>query len=147
MNSQKQNKELLEKRRERIMAVSMGEAFKWGGGGMALSGAGVVGASMKYPNFAKYMQVSAKVSIPIMTGLFLFALNYELSIHKMSTRPDDYGLTDDVIKSGVVTNMPVHHRLGNWLYDHPFAMIAATGTPVAAHIFNTQMKFKHLKVR
>ena len=68
------------------MAISMGEGIKWGTGGAALTGAGVVAATLKSPKFAKYMQISAKVSIPVMTGLFLFALKYEHSIHNMSTR-------------------------------------------------------------
>ena len=133
------------RKEERIMSLAAGEAIKWGVGGASTVGAGVVAATMQSPKFNKYMQVSAKVSLPVMAGLFLFTLKYEHGITNMNRHPhlwDD--LTDQNLKTGRITSMPVHHRAANFLYDHPFGLIGGFGAPLAAYILKTQLALKHI---
>lgn len=40
-----------------------------------------VGASLTNQNFAKFMSISAKISLPVMAGLGLFTYGYEVSMH------------------------------------------------------------------
>lgn len=133
-------------RKERVMNLAFGEALKWSAGGVMLAGAGVALATARSTSFAKYMSVSAKTSLPVMAGLFLFALKYEHGIIYINRNPQDWGLVDDVIISGKVTksNMPLHHRVANALYDNTFAVILCTGAPLAAAVLSQQLKLKHL---
>ena len=62
------------------MSIAFGEGAKYGFGGLF---AGIVGsvAAMKYsPSYNKYMGPSAKMSVPIMMGLFCWAVKYELVV-------------------------------------------------------------------
>ena len=95
-----------EKMKERILSIACGEGIKWGEnhqnhhnhhnhhyyyyyyyyyyqgiGGFVIGGTGTYVASVRSVNFMKYMSVSAKSSIPIMTGVFLFGLQYELTMN------------------------------------------------------------------
>lgn len=133
-------------RKERVMNLAFSEAMKWSAGGMLLAGGGVALATARSTSFAKYMSVSAKTSLPVMAGLFLFALKYEHGIIYINRNPQDWGLVDDVIISGKVTpsNMPMHHRVANALYDNTFAVILCTGAPLAGLVLSQQLKLKHL---
>ena len=127
------------------MSLAAGEAIKWGVGGATTVGTAVAIANMQSPKFQKYMQVSAKVSLPVMTGLFLFSLKYEHGITSMNRNPylwDD--LTEQNLKTGRITSMPVHHRAANFLYDHPFGFVGGLGVPIAAYILKTQLALKHI---
>ena len=104
--------------KERVLAISMGEGIKWGFGGCLVSGAGIYVASMKSINFMKYMSVSAKTSIPVMTGMFLFGLQYELTMNHARRFPEKYGLTEKNLKDGKITTMPIHHRALNFLVSY-----------------------------
>lgn len=79
-------------------------------------------------------------------GLGLFSLKYEHAISRMRREPHLVGLSDSDIVKGKVSHMPAHHRIANAMYDHPFAMLAGCGMPLAGYIFTTQWKHKHLKV-
>ena len=68
-------------RRERIDALALGEGIKWGVGGLLLGGAGTAAATVYNKSFSKFMSVSAKTSIPVMVGVFLFSLQYELTMY------------------------------------------------------------------
>lgn len=68
-------------RRERIDALALGEGIKWGVGGTLVGGAGTAAATIYNKNFAKFMSASAKTSIPVMVGVFLFSLQYELTMY------------------------------------------------------------------
>lgn len=136
---------LLNMKKEKIRDYSLGEGIKWGLIGMTGMGVGVLIASKKNVNFNKFMSVSAKTSLPIMAGLFLFGLNFETTIYDASNNPEKYGLTDEIMKDGRVTRIPIHHQIMNGLYDHPFRVIAGLGIPLAGYILNEQLKLKHLK--
>jgi hypothetical protein len=148
-NDEKKSKaleiKLLNIKMERIRDYSLGEAIKWGCIGMAVAGTGVLVASKNNVKFNKYMSVSAKTSLPIMSGLFLFALNYETTIYDASNNPEKYGLSDEIMKVGRVTRIAIHHQVLNSAYDHPFRVIAGLGLPLAGYILNEQLKLKHLK--
>ena len=40
--------------------------------------------------------------------------------------------------------MPYHHQVLNAIYDHPFRLVIALGTPFAAFILHTNLKLTHL---
>jgi len=130
---------------ERVRNISLSEGIKYGGVGFMISAAATALATVKSPSFSKYMSVSAKSSLPIMTGIFLFTLNYELTQYSCSRFPEKWGLSEKNIKEGRILSMPIHHRIMNGMYDHPFAFIVVTGAPFAGYILNEQMKLKHLK--
>ena len=133
-------------RRDRILSLANGEAIKAGLGGVGVAGAGAYFATKNSLNFAKYMSVSAKVSLPVMAGLFMYTLRYEHSISSMNRYPERWGLSDEVIASGKVTvsTMPVHHKLLNALYDNTFSVILFTGAPFAGYVLSQQLKLTHL---
>jgi len=133
-------------RRDRVLAIAHGEALKAGVVGTIVAGAATAFASYKSLPFAKYMSVSAKTSLPVMAGLFLYPLRYELCIGSMNRRPEQWGLTEEVISSGKVTKstMPIHHVVLNGLYDNTFSFILCAGAPFAAYVLSQQLKLKHL---
>ena len=62
--------------------VTLNESFHATGLFGLIAGAGVsVGATLTNQNFAKFMSISAKTSLPIMAGLGLFTYGYEISMH------------------------------------------------------------------
>ena len=132
-------------REEKVRSISLSEGIKYGSSGLIVSAAATAFASMKSTSFNKYMSISAKSSIPIMTGVFLFTLNYELTQYSCGRFPEKWGLTEKTLKEGRVSSMPIHHRIMNSMYDHPFAFIVVTGAPFAGYILSEQMKLRHLK--
>jgi len=139
-------KTLEQLKRERILAIANGEAVKAGAMGIAVAGCGSVFATYNIPKFAKFMSISAKVSLPVMAGLFFFSLRYEHSISSMNRHPERWGLSDDIVSSGKVTasTMPIHHKILNTLYDNTFSFIAMTGAPFAGYVLSQQLKLTHL---
>ena len=76
--------------------------------------------------------------------MFGFGLNYELTMYDCKRFPEKYGLETADIEKGKVLACPIHHKLMNRLYDHPFAFIVLSGAPFAGFILNQQMKLTHL---
>ena len=139
-----------QERRERVLALAHGEAIKAGVAAALAGGAGSFAASKLSPNFAKYMSISAKVSLPVMAGMFMFSLRYEHAISAINRNPHAWGLSDkDALLANPsipgyrVTTMPIHHRLMNGLYDNTFGFIFCTGAPFAAYILSQQLKLTH----
>ena len=133
-------------KRERTQGIAISEGLKWGTGAMVVSGAGTVAATMYSKNFAKFMSISAKTSIPMMFGLFVFSIKFEHTISAATRSPEDFGLSDEAVIQRKVSMMPIHHSIMNSLYDHPFIFIAATGGPFAGYVLSQQMKLKHLTI-
>ena len=50
-----------------------------------------------------------------MMGMFLFGLQYELTMNHARRFPEKYGLTEKNLKEGKITTMPIHHRALNFL--------------------------------
>lgn len=145
MESDSRTQELLEMRKkERILGEASSAGITAGLGAATLVGAGVVLASTFYPRF-RNAQISTKVSLPTMAGLFMFSLKYELTVISMQRRGEDLeDLKPKNLLENRVSNMPHHHRVANFLYDHPFVMISSFGLPFAAYVLNSQLKLKHL---
>ena len=133
-------------KRERIQGIAMGEGIKWGTAALVLGGGGTAAATMFNKNFARFMSISAKTSIPVMFGLFVFSIKFEHTISAATRFPENFGLTDEAIIKRKVSMMPIHHSIMNSLYDHPFAFILATGGPFAGFVLSQQMKLKHLTI-
>ena len=75
-------------KKERTLSIALGEGIKWGGIVSTLVGAGTYGMSQYNARFNKMMSISAKVSLPIMTGLFAFGLQCELKMHDVHRFPE-----------------------------------------------------------
>jgi len=93
------------------------------------------------------MSISAKTSLPVMTAMFLFGLQYELKLHDMMRFPDKYGIVTNepsaIIKKAPI--IPFHHQVLNYLDDHPIHLIAGLSMPLIAIILNQQLALKNLK--
>ena len=147
---EKQNQLYRQKKEELIGSIALGEGIKYGTMSFVTVGGATVLATLRSQKFNKMMQISAKVSLPVMAGLFFFALKYEHSISSMNRYPHLWeGLRgqnmEKYVKSGKVSTMPIHHRVGNFLYDHPFVMVAGVGIPFVSVVLKQQLQLKHIK--
>jgi hypothetical protein len=129
--------------KERILSLSLGEGIKYGILGSALVGAATVTAAYRSKKFNQLTSVSAKVSFPVMAGLFSFAVNYELTMNSCLRSPEKWGLVE-YAETGKVSTMPIHHKVLNAIYDQPFKLIAFLGVPFAGYVLSENMKLKHL---
>eukprot|EP00605_Chrysophyceae_sp_TOSAG23-4_P001577 GSChrysophyteH1.ASY1.ANO1.1732.1 assembled CDS len=146
-----------EQRKQRILSIAQDTAISWGSSVFIFTGTAVAALSVFHPRFRK-AQVSMKVAIPVMAGVFTFSLKYEHTQHRLKLQPDlvgDLNIPSEhdpqylQEKSNPNTNkvqssMPIRHKIGNYLYDHPFSMIVAFGVPFAIYIFRRQLAYKHL---
>lgn len=130
-------------RQERVSSIALGEAIKYSIGATVVAGGLTVLATLKNKNFAKFMSVSAKTSLPVMAGLGMFGYKFEMVQYDAINHPERWGLEENLAK-GKVTKMPVHHQVLNYLYDHPFYFVSAVGFPFAGFILKEQLKLKHL---
>jgi hypothetical protein len=135
---------------DRVVSLAIGEGVKYGMLAAGIAGLGVLAATHKYGRFKKYMSISAKTSLPVMSGLFIGSLTGELSLIDAKRNPSKWGLTNDAVLSKKVDPahgyMPIHHRLVNSVNDNPFRTIAVLGFPVAAYIAHQQSKVPNLKI-
>ena len=81
-------KRVADLKKERTMSIAFGEGMKWGTLASAFVGASTYGMSQYNAKFNKFMSISAKVSLPIMAGLFAFGLNVELKMHDVHRFPE-----------------------------------------------------------
>ena len=141
-------------RKNKTLDIAMSSAVQYGLGTGAMVGAGVVAATALSPRFKKFSQISIKVGIPVMASMFAFCLKFELTTSHLKRNPklvpvDEAEVAANKrevqasVKNGTY-NMPIAHKMGNFLYDHPFAMIVGFGLPFAGYIFSRQLKYKHL---
>jgi hypothetical protein len=131
------------KRKDRIMSIALGEGIKYGVVGFCVAGVGTLAATLRYPNFKRFMSVSAKASLPVMSGIGLFGYKFEIVMHDAMLHPENWGLAE-YIKTGKVSTLPIHHKVLNALYDNPFTLVAGLGVPFAATVLSQQLKLKHL---
>eukprot|EP01038_Epipyxis_sp_PR26KG_P012341 gene12341-16552_t len=141
MSSVTSNEERI--RKDRILALSLGEGIKYGIGGFLVAGIATVVASMRSKKFDKFMSVSAKSSIPLMTGVGLFGFKFEMTMYDSMIHPERWGLLEYVEK-GKVTSMPYHHRVLNYCYDNPFVLVSGLGFPFAGVVLYKNMQLTHL---
>eukprot|EP00595_Chromulina_sp_UTEXLB2642_P003199 CAMPEP_0196767572 /NCGR_PEP_ID=MMETSP1095-20130614/41749_1 /TAXON_ID=96789 ORGANISM="Chromulina nebulosa, Strain UTEXLB2642" /NCGR_SAMPLE_ID=MMETSP1095 /ASSEMBLY_ACC=CAM_ASM_000446 /LENGTH=190 /DNA_ID=CAMNT_0042136017 /DNA_START=65 /DNA_END=637 /DNA_ORIENTATION=+ len=141
------NKSLEDMKRDQTVSLALGEATKYGIVGGIASLIATIAATKYSPKFNKYMSISAKTSLPVMTAMFLFGLQYELKLHDMMKFPNKYGIISDE-EEEVVKKMPIipfHHRVINYIDDHPIQLIAGLSAPLLATVLNQQLALKNLK--
>jgi hypothetical protein len=61
-----------EQRKSQVLSVASWEAFKWGAGSLAAVGAVTAFATYRSKKFDRATSISAKVAIPVMTGLWFW---------------------------------------------------------------------------
>lgn len=137
-------------KRDLVQKIALYEANMYGVVVTTITGAATVAASYKSKNFNKFTQISTKVSLPVMAGLFTWGLKYELVTNSATRQPHLWGIN----KSSVGENMkkvkaeslkmPFHHTVINTLYDNPFNLVMALGFPFAGYILKENLKLKHL---
>ena len=137
--------EEFKKKADRVFSLSMGDGIKWGLGTTAIVGAATAALTLKNKRFNAATNMSSRMAIPVMAGLFGFAVNFERTMVFAQRYPDKYGLTD-YISTGKVhaSNMPFHHSMLNYIYDHPYQLIGALGAPWFAWILRHELSMRHL---
>ncbi len=101
-------KRVADLKKERTMSIAFGEGIKWGTLASAFVGAGTVGMSRYNPKFSKFMSISAKVSLPIMAGLFAFGLNVELKMHDVHRFPEVSTMMSSSLVYLIITSSVIH---------------------------------------
>lgn len=157
--------------KDRILSVAISEGIKYGSFSTAFVGGGVAYAHYNIPKFNKIKMTSIKFAIPLMAGLFSFALMTELSMNDMKRNPESFGLLEDldsykyqiknknsnkfkqqlqlqqqdvVNRSNSGYGTPIHHKFLNFVHQYPFQIIGCTGLPVVGYIFSRQLAIPHL---
>jgi hypothetical protein len=121
--------------------------FGIGAAGFVAGGVGTLLASKYSPWFQKYMGLSAKASLPVMAGLFMWSLNFELTMTDATRNPEKWGLIEDgefKMELKKESKLPYHHQAMNYAYDNPFTMIVSMGAPLASTVLYQNLKLKHL---
>lgn len=142
--SQQQQSFLDDERKDRVMSMAIGEAAKFSLATSAIVGTGTYLASVHIPKFAKFMSISAKVSLPVMATLFVGTLKFELAIHDMQRNPEKWGLSDEIIQARKVSLMPWHHKVLNYIYDNHYVLIVGLGVPFVGAVLNEQVSLMQL---
>lgn len=150
--------------KERTLSVAISEGIKYGSLSTTFVGAGIAYAHYNIPKFNKVRMASIKFAIPLMAGLFSFALMTELSMVDMQRDPEKWGLLEDlesyksqksnkskfkkqqdvVVRSSSGYGTPIHHKFLNFVHKYPFQIIGCTGLPVVGYIFSRQLAIPHL---
>jgi hypothetical protein len=113
--------EINRKKQEQVSSIALGETAKYCAITTSLAAIATFVASKRSTAFNKAMSTSAKVSLPVMTGLFTFGLVSELTIHSVNRDPEKYGLGQDGEKSANRNKIlvekqfyvPFHHVIAN----------------------------------
>ena len=80
------------KKKEQSLSIALGEGVKYGSLS-SLTFGGISYFMTKYsPMFDKSMSISAKVSLPVMAGLFAFALTTERTMNSINLDPESWGI-------------------------------------------------------
>lgn len=132
-----------QKKEDRVFSLSLGEGVKWGIAASVIVGAGTVAATYKHKKFNALTNMSTRMAIPIMSGLFVFSVKFENTMLDCNRHPENWGLKEYVDK-GSVSVMPFHHKFMNYVHDHPFEMIAGLGIPFAGFMLKKNLALKHL---
>jgi hypothetical protein len=133
-------------KKDKSMQIAGKSAATYAGVGGTSALVGMLLANKYNRSFSTYMSISAKTSIPVMTALFLFALQFELKLLEIKRHPKRYGFDDKryVVETKTVSRLPIHQKAMNYLHEHPFHLIAGLGMPFVATILRQQLALKHL---
>jgi hypothetical protein len=133
-------------REAKVSSIAMYEAFKYGTVAVAVVGGLTALATWKNKNFARFMSVSAKTSLPVMAGLGMFSYRYESVQGDAMIHPEKWNLEESTAVVKADSKMPMHHKVLNYLYDHPFYFVGLTGLPFAGYVLSTQIARPHLTI-
>ncbi|KAK1935478.1 hypothetical protein P3T76_010703 [Phytophthora citrophthora] len=104
-------------------------------------GAAVYGANTYYRGFRTRLGVSGKWALVVSAYLAGFAIVAENRLLAGARNPDQYVATLDpnyvevrVMKS----QLPLHKRAANFVYDHPYRSLVTAGLPLVGGIFAYQ---------
>ena len=108
------------------------------------------------PRFRTSLGVSGKVALAISPAFAVFNLLSELTLSDARKRPWAYDLPDaegnrtfappELQRRNVVAELGPHHRAANYVYDHPYYMLAGIGVPTVGGLFYSQAGHEHLKL-
>lgn len=127
---------------------------------VAASGAAVYAANQLSKSFRTHLGISGKVAMVVIPSFGVFTLMSELTLFDARDNPEKYGLeqptgpvlagsSPGALKAGNVVigeDLKFHHRAANYLYDHPFHLLASLAVPVVGGIFYSQSGHSHLKL-
>jgi hypothetical protein len=133
-----------EAKREKILSIAAVESVKYAAMAFAAVGAATVIAAKTNAKFNRITSISAKASFPVMAGMGTFSIVYEKTVNEAQRFPERYGITGATVVENKRASMPIHHKFINYLYDHPFQLVAALGIPFAGMILKEQLPLKHL---
>lgn len=132
-----------EERKSAILELAMKDAVKWAAVSTVAAGILTFAATRRFKGFRENTSISIKTAIPVMTGLGMFSFRYETTVNQAQLHPERFGLVEDNSVQ-FVSKMPLHHKFINYLYDHPFQLVASLGAPLAATIAFQQRHNHHL---
>lgn len=125
---------------DRIQTIARGEAIKYSLIASTVTGAATLLAALRYKKFDQYASASAKVSIPVMTCALVYNYVFPTTVYDAMTHPEDYGLAP----ASTRVHVPAHHRMMNYIYEHPLESTAIAGVPFAAVILKQQLSLPNL---
>lgn len=135
-----------EVKKEKILNIAMVKSVKYGAVAFLAVGAATIVGAYKSKRFNEITSISAKASFPVMAAIGTFSFSYEMTVNDAQRNPERYGLAGHgtAVAAPKQSTLPLHHRMLNYCYDHPFQLVSAVGLPFAGMILNQQMALKHL---
>jgi hypothetical protein len=129
-----------------VAAVEGAKAALWG---LPFS-AGVLAAVKYSPLFRARTNTSSRVAMAISPALLLFAFRSERTLYRANMNPEAFGIKTRLSDSSPVmpqtaSTLPWYGNTANYLYTHPFQMVAGMALPAVGGILWEQRKHPHLK--
>ncbi|KAI9982137.1 hypothetical protein PInf_008028 [Phytophthora infestans] len=117
------------------------KGLKAGAWASLVMGAAVYGANAYHHGFRTRLGVSGKWALVVSAYLAGFAVVAENRLLAGARNPDKYMETLDpnyVEVRMVKTQLPLHKRAANFVYDHPYRSLVTAGVPLVGGIFAYQ---------
>jgi hypothetical protein len=135
-----------ETKKEKILGIAMENSIKYGAIAFLAVGAATIAGAYKSKRFNEITSISAKASFPVMAAIGTFSFSYEMTVNDAQRHPERYGLgvSGAVVEEKKHNSLPIHHRMINYCYDHPFQLVSVIGLPFAGLILKEQLALKHL---
>lgn len=140
------------KQKKVIIRHAFNEGLISAGIAAGISGAGVLAGHRWSSTFRNRLGISGKTAIVVMSSLAAFSIKSEGNINQGARNPEDYIASIEPAQlrrhlTGVVEHqLQFHHRMANWIYEHPFRTITFAGVPIVAAIFYEQSKNTSIKL-
>jgi hypothetical protein len=125
------------KKKEQSLSIALVEGVKYGSLS-SLTFGGISYFMTKYsPIFDKSMSISAKVSLPVMAGLFAFGFTAERTMNSINLDPESWGIYANELEKEIVDQhtipdkhihqdtfqVPAHHLIANRIYGKCYFFI------------------------